>query len=141
MPMVHGAVYDTVNPIVGGYEPYLDVAAAYDAEYAEVKGLGASTGGSRTAEQTALATFYISNPVEMCNRTFRTCRRRRTSMRRSSRVSAPCSTGRRRRRERCDRGRGVGAHTFTVERTPGQRRGRTRGSPMSSRTPSTLAST
>ena len=28
MAMVQGAVYDAVNSIVGGYEPYLDVAAA-----------------------------------------------------------------------------------------------------------------
>jgi hypothetical protein len=47
-------------------------SAAYAAEYAEVKALGAATGSSRTAEQTALATFYIPNPVEIFNRTFRT---------------------------------------------------------------------
>ena len=28
LAMVHGSVYDAVNSIVGGYEPYLDVAAA-----------------------------------------------------------------------------------------------------------------
>jgi hypothetical protein len=45
---------------------------AYAAEYAEVKALGAATGSTRTAEQTALASFYIPNPVEIFNRTFRT---------------------------------------------------------------------
>jgi hypothetical protein len=45
---------------------------AYAADYAEVKALGAATGSSRTPEQTALATFYIPNPVEIFNRTFRT---------------------------------------------------------------------
>ncbi|HTG48560.1 MAG TPA: vanadium-dependent haloperoxidase [Actinomycetota bacterium] len=45
---------------------------AYAKEYAEVKDLGAATGSGRTPEQTALATFYIPNPVEIFNRTFRT---------------------------------------------------------------------
>ncbi|HYG71875.1 MAG TPA: vanadium-dependent haloperoxidase [Actinomycetota bacterium] len=45
---------------------------AYAAEYNEVKTLGAATDSSRTEEQTALATFYLANPVEMFNRTFRT---------------------------------------------------------------------
>jgi hypothetical protein len=45
---------------------------AYAAEYNEVKTLGAATDSSRTQEQTALATFYLANPVEMFNRTFRT---------------------------------------------------------------------
>jgi hypothetical protein len=44
----------------------------YAREYAEVKALGAATGSSRTPEQTALANFYIPNPVEIFNRTFRT---------------------------------------------------------------------
>ncbi len=44
----------------------------YATEYAEVKALGAATDSSRTPEQTALATFYIPNPVEIFNRTFRT---------------------------------------------------------------------
>ena len=45
---------------------------AYAKDYAEVKALGAATGSSRTAEQTALASFYVPNPVEIFNRTFRT---------------------------------------------------------------------
>jgi len=45
---------------------------AYTADYEEVKALGAAAGSTRTDEQTALATFYIVNPVEMFNRTFRT---------------------------------------------------------------------
>jgi hypothetical protein len=50
----------------------LDTASAeYAAEYAEVKALGRQTGSSRSAEQTALATFYTVNPVELFNRTFR----------------------------------------------------------------------
>lgn len=52
--------------------PNAVTSAAYAADYAQVKALGAATGGSRTAAQTALATFYIPNPVEMFNRTFRT---------------------------------------------------------------------
>ena len=52
--------------------PNAVTSAAYAADYAEVKALGAATGSSRTAEQTALATFYIPNPVEIFNRTFRT---------------------------------------------------------------------
>ena len=47
-------------------------SAEYATEYAEVKALGAATGSTRTPEQTALATFYIPNPVEIFNRTFRT---------------------------------------------------------------------
>jgi hypothetical protein len=45
---------------------------AYTTEYDEVKTLGAATDSTRSAEQTALATFYLANPVEMFNRTFRT---------------------------------------------------------------------
>jgi hypothetical protein len=45
---------------------------AYATEYDEVKTLGAATGSTRTDEQTALATFYIVNPVELFNRTMRT---------------------------------------------------------------------
>jgi vanadium-dependent haloperoxidase-like protein len=45
---------------------------AYTEDYNEVKASGAATGSTRTAEQTAVATFYIPNPVEMFNRTFRT---------------------------------------------------------------------
>jgi vanadium-dependent haloperoxidase-like protein len=44
----------------------------YTTDYEEVKTLGAATNSTRTDEQTALATFYIVNPVEMFNRTFRT---------------------------------------------------------------------
>ena len=47
-------------------------SSQYATEYAEVKALGAATGSTRTPEQTALATFYIPNPVEIFNRTFRT---------------------------------------------------------------------
>jgi len=47
-------------------------SAEYAEEYAEVKALGAATGSSRTAEQTALASFYLPNPNEIFNRTFRT---------------------------------------------------------------------
>ena len=52
--------------------PYEVTSRAYAREYAEVQALGAATGSTRTAEQTALATFYIPNPVEIFNRTFRT---------------------------------------------------------------------
>ena len=45
---------------------------AYAAEYDEVKMLGAAIDSTRTDQQTALATFYLANPVEMFNRTFRT---------------------------------------------------------------------
>jgi hypothetical protein len=45
---------------------------AYATEYDEVKALGAATNSTRTDEQTALATFYIVNPVELFNRTLRT---------------------------------------------------------------------
>jgi len=45
---------------------------AYTTEYDEVKALGAATDSTRTDEQTALATFYIVNPVELFNRTLRT---------------------------------------------------------------------
>jgi hypothetical protein len=49
----------------------LDVTSnAYAKEYDEVKGLGATT-SPRTDEQTAVATFYTANPLEMFNRTFR----------------------------------------------------------------------
>jgi hypothetical protein len=45
----------------------------YTVEFNEVKALGgdAATGSARTPAQTALAQFYIPNPVEMWNRTFR----------------------------------------------------------------------
>ncbi len=52
--------------------PNAVTSAQYAKEYAEVKALGAATGSTRTPEQTALATFYIPNPVEIFNRTFRT---------------------------------------------------------------------
>ena len=52
--------------------PNAVTSAQYAKEYEEVKALGAATGSSRTPEQTALATFYIPNPVEIFNRTFRT---------------------------------------------------------------------
>ena len=45
---------------------------AYAVEYDEVKTLGAAVDSGRTEEQTALATFFLANPVEMFNRTFRT---------------------------------------------------------------------
>ena len=47
---------------------------AYRAEYNEVKDLGGNgttTLTERTAEQTAMAMFFVANPVEMFNRTFR----------------------------------------------------------------------
>jgi hypothetical protein len=47
---------------------------AYAEEYNEVKALGGNgttTPSLRTPEQTALATFYTVNPVELFNRTFR----------------------------------------------------------------------
>jgi hypothetical protein len=50
-------------------------SAEYAEEYNEVKtlgGNGTTTTTTRTAEQTALASFYTANPVEMFNRTFRT---------------------------------------------------------------------
>ena len=65
----------------------------YAKEYAEVKALGAATGSSRTPEQTALASFYIPNPVEIFNRTFRDdldLDVARTSP--TKRVSTRCST-------------------------------------------------
>lgn len=46
-------------------------SAEYAAEYNEVRALGSQTGSTRTAAQTELAMFYIPNPVEMFNRTFR----------------------------------------------------------------------
>jgi hypothetical protein len=56
--------------------PHSLTSGAYTKEYSEVKDLGgngtASTPNLRTPEQTALARFYIVNPVEMFNRTFRT---------------------------------------------------------------------
>ena len=52
--------------------PYPVGSEAYTAEYDEVKALGAATDSTRTDAQTALATFYIVNPVELFNRTFRT---------------------------------------------------------------------
>jgi hypothetical protein len=45
---------------------------AYAREYREVKKLGAAVDSTRTPEQTALASFYIPNPIEIFNRTFRT---------------------------------------------------------------------
>jgi hypothetical protein len=53
--------------------PNAVTSAAYTAEFNEVKALGgdATTGSARTPAQTALAQFYIPNPVEMWNRTFR----------------------------------------------------------------------
>ena len=45
---------------------------AYTTDYDEVKAVGAATNSTRTDEQTALATFYIVNPVELFNRTMRT---------------------------------------------------------------------
>jgi hypothetical protein len=50
-------------------------SAEYAEEYNEVKtmgGNGTTTPTARTSEQTALASFYTANPVEMFNRTFRT---------------------------------------------------------------------
>ena len=50
-------------------------SGSYAKEYNEVKALGGNgttTPTLRTPEQTALATFYTVNPVEMFNRTFRT---------------------------------------------------------------------
>ena len=44
----------------------------YAAEYEEVRTLGALTGSTRTLAQTGLANFYVPNPVELFNRTFRT---------------------------------------------------------------------
>jgi hypothetical protein len=44
----------------------------YAKEYNEVKTLGAATGSARTAEQTAMANFFLTNPFEMFNRLFRT---------------------------------------------------------------------
>jgi hypothetical protein len=55
---------DGPNPVTSGQ---------YTTEFNEVKALGgdAATGSARTPEQTALALFYVPNPVEMWNRTFR----------------------------------------------------------------------
>ena len=50
-------------------------SAQYAQEYNEVKtlgGNGTTTATTRTSEQTALASFYTVNPVELFNRTFRT---------------------------------------------------------------------
>ena len=44
----------------------------YAKEYNEVMALGSLTGSSRTQAQTDLANFYVPNPVEIFNRTFRT---------------------------------------------------------------------
>ncbi len=65
---------------------------AYAREYAEVKALGAATGSSRTDEQTALASFYIPNPVEIFNRTFRTIATSKSLGSRSRHGSTRCST-------------------------------------------------
>lgn len=49
-------------------------SGAYRNEYDEVKELGGdgtTTATSRTADQTATAQFFVANPVEMFNRTFR----------------------------------------------------------------------
>ena len=49
----------------------LDIRSrAYAKEYNEVKDLGA-VGSPRTDEQTAVALFYVVNPIELFNRTFR----------------------------------------------------------------------
>ncbi len=52
---------------------------AYTREYNEVKSLGGNgttTASARTPEQLAVAQFYVVNPVEMYNRTFRTIAQR-----------------------------------------------------------------
>jgi hypothetical protein len=46
-------------------------SAEYAAEYAEVYALGEKDESTRTAAQTAMAMFFIANPVEMFNRNFR----------------------------------------------------------------------
>jgi hypothetical protein len=46
-------------------------SAEYAAEYAEVKTLGEKDESTRTESQTAMANFFIANPVEMYNRNFR----------------------------------------------------------------------
>jgi hypothetical protein len=46
-------------------------SAKYVADYNEVKELGSLTSTSRSAEQTAVALFYIENSIVMFNRTFR----------------------------------------------------------------------
>ncbi len=46
-------------------------SAEYAAEYAEVKALGEKDESTRTSAQTAMAMFFIANPVEMFNRNFR----------------------------------------------------------------------
>jgi hypothetical protein len=44
----------------------------YAREYREVKVFGALTGSRRTQAQTDVANFYVPNPIEIFNRTFRT---------------------------------------------------------------------
>jgi hypothetical protein len=46
-------------------------SARYAAEYAQVKALGEKDESTRNARQTAMANFFIANPVEMYNRNFR----------------------------------------------------------------------
>ena len=55
--------------------PHALTSEAYAKEYNEVKALGGNgttTPSARTPEQHALAQFYVVNPVELFNRTFRT---------------------------------------------------------------------
>lgn len=50
----------------------LDVRSrAYAKEYNEVKDLGVALNSGRTDEQTAVALFYVANPIELFNRAFR----------------------------------------------------------------------
>jgi hypothetical protein len=59
--------------------PHALTSEAYAREYDEVKALGGNgttTPSTRTPEQLALARFYVVNPVELYNRTFREIARR-----------------------------------------------------------------
>jgi hypothetical protein len=51
--------------------PLALASAAYAAEFNEVKALGAASGSTRTADQTALAQFYVANPLPFMNAAFR----------------------------------------------------------------------
>src|SRR5204862_87282 len=84
--MVQGAVYDAVNAIDRGYQPYLVPSPAMlrtdrpnaltsadcAEDFNEVKELGSLTSTTRTADQTDAAIFWQDHAIALYNRIFRT---------------------------------------------------------------------